>query len=186
MSVLTAPLAWDWQMLVHLFGVMALSCLFSFGGANGPLIVVQDRLVDTGLLDVQPFAFLVGLVYMLPGPKATFVSGVGFYIAGIPGAIAAMLGLVIPTVIGSAAANRALVRMQTIVDKAKPATGYVLAGIIAATAYSTAGPLAIGPVAIVAIAVAAYLVAWRDIEPLRLILVALAVGGVRSALAHFG
>jgi chromate transporter len=186
MSVLSAPLAWDWPMIVQLFGVMALSCLFSFGGANGPLIVVQDRLVDTGLLGVQPFAFLIGLVYMLPGPKATFVSGVGFYLAGVPGAIAAMLGLVIPTVVGSAAANRALIRMQSIVDRAKPATGYVLAGIISATAYSTAGPITIGPIALVAIAIAAYLVAWRDVEPLPLILVALAVGGVRSALAHFG
>ena len=51
MSVLTAPLAWDWPMIAQLFGVMALSCLFSFGGANGPIIVVQDRLVDTGILD---------------------------------------------------------------------------------------------------------------------------------------
>lgn len=186
MSVLSAPLAWDWPMIAQLFGVMALSCLFSFGGANGPIIVVQDRLVDTGILDVQPFAFLLGLIYMLPGPKATFVSGVGFYLAGVPGAIAAMLGLVVPTVIGSAAANRALVRMQSIVDRAKPATGYVLAGIIGATAYATAGPLPIGPLALVAIAVAAYLVAWRDVEPLRLILVALAVGGIRSALAHLG
>lgn len=186
MSSLLSPFAWDWPAIANLFGLMALSCLFSFGGANGPVIVVQNRLVDTGELAVQPFAFLLGLAYMLPGPKAAFVGGIGYYLAGPPGAVAALLGLALPAAVLAAFANRALVRMQALVDAAKPATGYIIAGIIGATAYSTSRPLPIGGVGLVGIAAVAYLIAQHDVEPLPLILVALAIGGVRVAVGMSG
>ncbi len=177
------PMTWDWPLLGNLLWLMALACVFSFGGANGPVIIVQNRLVDPGVLALQPFAFLLSLAYMLPGPKAAFVAGVGYYLAGIPGTVATLLGLIIPTVLLSSAANRALVRMRTIVERAKPATGYVLTGIIGATAYSTSRPLDIGFIEVGAIALVGYLIAWRDIEPLPLILTGLAVGGVRTFIA---
>jgi len=180
MSLLLAPLAWDWPMITNILGLMTLACLFSFGGAGGPIIVVQNRMVATGMLGAEPFAFVLGLVYMLPGPKAAFVSGVGYYLAGVPGAIAAILGLAIPSVLMSAAATRALLRMRTLVDRAKPATGYILAGIIGGTAYSTSRPIDIGVLEVGGIGIVGYLIAWRDVEPLPIILVALVIGGVRS------
>lgn len=179
MSSLYALFSWDWPSILNLFLLMALSCLFSFGGAAGQLIVVQNRLVDTGEITVQAFAFLVGVVYMLPGAKATFVSGVGYYIAGVPGAVAALLGLIVPTALLSGIANRALIRIQTVVDRAKPATGYVIAGIIGATALSTAQPLPIGIGGGLAILIIGYLIAYRDVEPLPLIAIALAIGIIR-------
>lgn len=180
MNLTLTVAAWDWPMIARLFGIVALSCLFSFGGGNGPVILIQNRLVDTGILGVGPFAFLLGFVQMLPGPKAAFVAGVGYYLAGFPGAVAATLGLVIPTVLLSAVAHRALVRLQTITDLARPALGYVLAGIIGATAYSTSRPLDLGMVEVGAIGVIGYLVAWRGVEALPLILAGLAVGAVRA------
>ncbi len=167
-------------MVIEIVLVMAASCLFSLGGGNGPLILSQARWVETGVLAAQPFSFALGLAYLLPGPKATFVTGIGYYLAGLPGAFAALVGLVVPTAIGAAAANRVLVTMQRVVDRAKPATGYVLAGIIGATALGTAEPLDLGTVEVGLAAAGAGLVAFRDVEPLWLILVALVVGLARS------
>jgi chromate transporter len=180
MSLLLTPLAWDWPMIANIIGLMTLACLFSFGGAGGPIIVVQNRMVATGLLGAEPFAFVLGLAFMLPGPRAAFVSGVGYYLAGVPGAIAAILGLAIPSLLMSAAASHALLRMQTIVDRARPATGYILAGIIGGTAYSTARPIDIGVLELGAVGIVGYLTAWRDVEPLPVIIVALIIGGARS------
>lgn len=170
----------DLPMVLEIAGVFALSCLFSLGGGNGPLILTQAHWVETGVLAVQPFSFALGLAYLLPGPKATFAAGIGYYLAGIPGAAAAVLGLIVPTALSAAAANRALAVMQRVVERARPATGYVLAGIIAATALGTAVPLALGAVEIVIAGIAAWLIAFRDVEPIWLILGGLVVGGIRS------
>lgn len=72
--------------------------LFSIGGGYAALPLIQAEVVDKhGWLTVEQFLDLIAISQMTPGPiainSATFV---GMQIAGIPGAIVATLGFVLP------------------------------------------------------------------------------------------
>ncbi len=74
---------------------------FSFGGGMAALPLLQEQVVDLhGWLTLTEFTDLVTIAQMTPGPiainAATFV---GTMIAGLPGAIVATLGCVIPSCI---------------------------------------------------------------------------------------
>ena len=72
--------------------------LFSFGGGYAAMPLLQEQLVArNGWLSVQEFADLVTIAEMTPGPiavnAATFV---GTKLAGLPGALAATAGVILP------------------------------------------------------------------------------------------
>jgi chromate transporter len=163
--------------------LMLFSALFSFGGGSGQIPLIQGRWVETGQLAPELFSFSLAVTYLAPGPRAGFVAGVGYYLAGLPGAAAAMLGIVIPTVVGAAAVSAALGRMQAVLRRLQPSSGYVIAGLIASAAWGTARPLDLVPVETLAVAGVAVLVAWRDVEPLKVVLAALTVGLVWAYVA---
>ena len=73
--------------------------LFSFGGGYAALPLIQDQIVSLhGWLSMEEFTDLITISQMTPGPiainAATFV---GQKIAGVPGAIVATLGCVLPS-----------------------------------------------------------------------------------------
>lgn len=75
--------------------------LFSFGGGYASLPLIQAQIVDLhGWLAMDEFTNLITISQMTPGPiainAATFV---GTKIAGIPGALVATLGCVLPSCI---------------------------------------------------------------------------------------
>lgn len=75
--------------------------LFSFGGGYAALPLIQQQVVaKNGWLSMGEFTDLLTISQMTPGPiavnGATFV---GMQIAGIPGAIAATLGCILPSFI---------------------------------------------------------------------------------------
>ncbi len=169
--------------VLEIFLLMLFSALFSFGGGSGQIPLIQGRWVETGKLAPELFSFSLAITYLAPGPRAGFVAGVGYYLAGLPGAGAAMLGVLVPTVIGAGAVSVALARMQGILRRLKPSSGFVIAGLIGAAAWGTARPLDLLPVEMVAVAAVAVVVAWRDVEPLKVVLAALALGLGWSLLA---
>ena len=74
---------------------------FSFGGGYDAMPLIQSQIVDLHhWLDFKEFTDLITISQMTPGPiainSATFV---GTKIAGIPGAIAATLGCILPSCI---------------------------------------------------------------------------------------
>lgn len=160
--------------------VVALSCLFSLGGGNGPLAVVQDRWVGKGLLDPGLFAWAIALGHLGPGPKAGFLAGVGYYMHGLPGAAAAIAGLVIPTWIGSAAVSYGYAKLAPLIAAISLPAGFVIAGMIAAAAWDMAGPMALGPMETAAAGMVAVAVAWRKPEPALVVL-----GAALAGLAWF-
>ena len=164
--------------VLEIFLVMLVSALFSFGGGSGQIPLIQGRWVETGRLAPELFTFSLAITYLAPGPRAGFLAGVGYYLAGVPGAAAAVLGIIVPTVLGAGAVSAALGRMQWILRRLAPSAGYVIAGLIAAAAWGTARPLDLLPLEVLAVAVVAVVVAWRDIEPLAVVLAAVALGGV--------
>src|SRR4051812_44731904 len=89
--------------LVQVVLVVLLGNLFSLGGGNGPIAIVQSQWVGGGQLAASQFAWILALSYISPGPKAGFLSGVGYVLQGLPGAAAAILATVIPTCVAAAA-----------------------------------------------------------------------------------
>lgn len=75
--------------------------LFSIGGGYAAMPVIQSQVVDLhGWLTMSQFSDIITISQMTPGPiainSATFV---GIQIAGIPGAIVATLGCIVPSCI---------------------------------------------------------------------------------------
>lgn len=75
--------------------------LFSFGGGYAALPLIQNQVVDIhGWLTLTELTDLITISQMTPGPiavnSATFV---GMHIAGLPGALVATLGNVLPSFI---------------------------------------------------------------------------------------
>ncbi len=72
---------------------------FSFGGGYAAMPLIQNQVIDHyGWLTISDFTDLITISQMTPGPiainSATFV---GNQIAGIPGALAATLGCLLPS-----------------------------------------------------------------------------------------
>ena len=73
--------------------------MFSFGGGYAAMPLIQGQVVtDHGWLTMSEFTDLITISQMTPGPiavnSATFV---GLKIAGIPGAVVATLGCILPS-----------------------------------------------------------------------------------------
>ena len=75
--------------------------LFSFGGGYAAMPLIEEQIVTRhGWLSMQEFTDLITISQMTPGPiavnSATFV---GIKIAGIPGALTATFGCILPSCI---------------------------------------------------------------------------------------
>ncbi len=73
--------------------------LFSVGGGYAALPLIQDQVVGVhGWITLSEFSNLITIAEMTPGPvalnSATFV---GIRIAGIPGAVVATIGFILPS-----------------------------------------------------------------------------------------
>lgn len=109
--------------------------MFSFGGGYAAMPLIQEQVVNqNGWLSVAEFTDLVTISQMTPGPiavnSATFV---GIKIAGLPGALAATLGCILPScVIVTGLAYiylryRKLSMLQGILDSLRPAVVAMIA-----------------------------------------------------------
>lgn len=88
-------------MLIKLFVSFFQIGAFSFGGGMAAIPLVQEQIVvKLQWLNMTQFSDLITLAEMTPGPiavnSATFV---GTKVAGLPGAIIATLGCVLPSII---------------------------------------------------------------------------------------
>lgn len=161
---------------VEIVVVILLSSLFSFGGGNGPVAVIQDRWVGHGLLDPALFAWALALGYLSPGPKAGFLSGIGYYMYGLPGAIAAIVGIAIPTCIGAGAVSYGYRKLERVIKRASLPAAYVVAGMIAAAAWHMVIPMQLNSIEVAGAAGLAVLVAWRNPEPAFVVLGGAVIG----------
>ena len=72
--------------------------LFSFGGGLAMLPLIFQSVKDFGMMTASEFSDLVALSQVTPGPIAVNAATyVGFNGAGIPGALAATLGVALPS-----------------------------------------------------------------------------------------
>jgi len=85
-------------VLWKIFILFSRVALFSWGGGPASLALMQREVTAAGWTTSAEFADAVAAGNALPGPIAPQVSAfVGYKLAGVPGAIAAVTGTVLPT-----------------------------------------------------------------------------------------
>jgi chromate transporter len=86
--------------LLGLFAVFFKIGLFTFGGGYAMLPLIQQEALSRGWLDEQTLYRFIGICESTPGPiavnMATFVGSIR---AGLPGAVCATLGVILPVLL---------------------------------------------------------------------------------------
>jgi chromate transporter len=86
------------MLLWDIFVLFTRVAIFSWGGGPASLALMQRETTAAGWVTPPEFADAVAVGNALPGPIAPQVSAfVGYKLAGIPGAVAAAAGTVLPT-----------------------------------------------------------------------------------------
>lgn len=92
------PAALGWAGLGALFAHFTLLSLLAVGGAMTTAPEMQRWVVgERGWLSDAEFTASVALAQAAPGPNVLFVAVVGFNVAGLAGAAAALLGSLLPS-----------------------------------------------------------------------------------------
>lgn len=74
--------------------------LVSFGGGTSVLTELQRELVDAhGVMSRQQFVTAYALGQATPGPGILFLVPLGFYAAGAPGALIALVAFIVPPLV---------------------------------------------------------------------------------------
>lgn len=93
--------------LVSLFLHFLTLSLLSIGGAISTVPEMHRFLVDkTGWLTDTSFTSSIALAQAAPGPNILFVAVLGFNVAGLSGAAAAMAGIMLPSTVLTLTATR--------------------------------------------------------------------------------
>jgi chromate transporter len=91
---------WTTMLLLKIFNLFTRVALFSWGGGPASLALMQREVTLAGWSTSSEFADAVALSNALPGPIAPQVSAyIGYKLAGLPGAVAAVAGTVLPATI---------------------------------------------------------------------------------------
>lgn len=115
--------------LLHLFWIFFRIGLFGFGGGYAILPMIYQGAQEFGIMDAGEFSQLVAISQVTPGPIAiNAATYTGYQYAGLPGALAATLGVVLPSVILVFLVFHFLVKF-----KESAALNSVLAGVRPAT-----------------------------------------------------
>jgi len=88
-------------LLIKLFFIFAKVGILAYGGGPAMIPLVQIEVVqNTKWMTMTEFMDTLAMGYSLPGPITTKVAAtVGYKISGIPGAIVALTGIVLPSAI---------------------------------------------------------------------------------------
>lgn len=93
--------------LLVLFGNLVVLSLLTNGSALSAIPDIRRLIVnDMGLLSDAQFSSSIALAYAAPGPNTLLVAALGYQAAGVAGAAAMLLGILLPaTTLGYAAAR---------------------------------------------------------------------------------
>lgn len=88
------------MILFELFWMFLLIGFVSFGGGYAMIPIIEIEVIKKGWMTTQEFTDVIAVAGMSPGPIATNSAiFVGYQVEGITGAIAAGLGMVIPSLL---------------------------------------------------------------------------------------
>jgi chromate transporter len=170
--------------LVQLFARFLLVGAVAFGGGGAALPLVERITVaETGWLTPQQFALGVAFGYATPGPILILAAFVGYYVAGVAGALVATLAVfAIPVVLAAGAAG-AVARLSG--NARFRAFGRFAAaaavGLLAVTLFALARPVFELHPALLAGAIAVLAAARFGLSPVLLLAIAAGAGAVAGA-----
>lgn len=111
---------------LKIFVAFAKAGIFGFGGGPSIIPLIQEEVVDVNnWLTNEQFADALALGNSLPGPIATKMAAyVGYKVAGVGGAVAGVLGMVLPSMV-------AMLALATVYlsFKDNPKMGSVMKGV---------------------------------------------------------
>jgi chromate transporter len=88
----------NWKLIWNLFFVFSRVALVSWGGGPASMGMMQREVVSASWATPEEFADALAIGNALPGPIAPQVSAyIGYKLAGLAGALAAVTGTVLPT-----------------------------------------------------------------------------------------
>ena len=164
---------------VDLFLVFLKASLLSSGGL-APLPLLQDELISQrALLGSTDFASALTIGRLGPGPNGKFVLSIGYYAAGIPGFMAALLGTTLPPflAIGLVRAHRRLATRPWVIGLTRGITASSI-GLLAAVGYSFTEPLLVVPALLVVLGLSLLVLLITKIDPLPVLALGAAAGVV--------
>ena len=171
----------NWPDLLALFAHCLTLSLLAIGGAIATVPDLQRFVVvDRGWLSAADFTGSVAPAQAAPGPNLLFMAVVGFNALGLPGALAAMVGMLLPSTTLTLVITRwgARRREHRAVRAFVAGMAPITLGLLLSTGWLLAAPLAHRPVALALVA-ATVVAMWRTkLSPLWL----LAAGAVAGAL----
>ncbi|MEW6724579.1 MAG: chromate transporter [Bacillota bacterium] len=164
----------------YLFLAMARVGILGYGGGPSSIPLVKIEVVDNfRWMTAEEFANVLAMGNALPGPIATKMAGyVGYKVAGILGATAGVLGMVLPSLLGMLLLFRLMHEFREVpavsgmVNAIRPVVIVLLAMLILDLwPKSVTGPLSIG------VGVAAFvLMKYLNVHPALVVVGALGFG----------
>jgi chromate transporter len=152
--------------------------LISFGGVTAVIPGIHHDVVDNhGWMSAAGFARSYGIAVLVPGSNVVLFAVLGHQIAGVPGALAAFLGFVVPTVALNVGAASAGERLEAPLARLQQALRPVVIGSLIAGAVAVSETVDSPVEVAIAMGVLVVLV-LRDVNPLLLMGLAAALGAV--------
>lgn len=171
--------------LLELFLRFLVLSLLSIGGAMSTAPEMHRYLVvERSWLGEADFTTAIALAQAAPGPNVLFVPVLGFQVAGIPGAVAALVGILLPSTLLSLGVSRwsAKRRDTPLVRAFTAGLAPVTVGLVFATGWLLALPFIgdpahrAGALALIGLTAAATL--KTKLAPIWMILVGAAAGAL--------
>jgi chromate transporter len=89
-----------WKIIWDLFVICAKVSLLTWGGGPASIALMQREMSTAGWMTTEEFGDSVALANALPGPIGPKLAvHVGYKMAGIPGAVSAVTGSILPTTV---------------------------------------------------------------------------------------
>ena len=170
-----------------LFLAFAKVGLFGFGGGLAMLPLIYQEAADIGGITRTEFSDLVGISQMTPGPIAVNAATyVGYVTAGVPGALIATLGVMLPSFVLVTLASYFIIKFKEsdVVNGALTGIRPVTAGLVASAMIFMGSPLftfdgtVTGYIPLAICLVSLGMIAKFNLSPL----VCIAAGGAAGAL----
>jgi chromate transporter len=152
----------DGGTLLTLAGYFALMSLFAIGGANSAVPEMQRVAVEIqGWMTARQFTDIFAIAQVTPGPNVIIVSLIGYYAAGLAGALIATLAMCGPSCIFAFYIGEVWERFRDAPWRVAIQAGLlpISIGLVAATAFVVASAAAHN-IAAVAITLAAAVVTY--------------------------
>jgi chromate transporter len=166
-----------WGLFVH-FLVLS---LLAIGGAIATVPDMHRYLVgEKGWMSDEVFASSVALAQAAPGPNLLFVPVLGFQVAGVPGALVTLVGMLLPSTTLALTATRWMESRRDAIGVRAFVMGLmpVTLGLLLATGWVLAQALR-GDLALIALVAVAGIASWRTkIAPVWMVAAGAALGAI--------